>query len=115
MCGHVVGANTPALLEHGDLVHLECHLGLVDAGAAVVRMLGDRPGQWLCLACIADALVLTSAEAEEGVARVRGLTGFASRFGTCVGCGRRGRVVRALRFRTFDRPAARDRASDETQ
>jgi hypothetical protein len=115
LCGHIVGADTPAVLEHGVRVHLECRLGLVDAGAAVARMLGDRAGQWLCLTCIADALVLTPAEAEEGVARVRDLAGFASRFGSCAGCGRRGRVVRALRFRSLDRPGARDRAAGEAQ
>jgi hypothetical protein len=115
MCGHAVTADMAAFFEHGDVLHLGCHLGLMDAGAAVARMLLDRPGQPLCVACIAEALVLTPAEAEVGVARVRVLPGFGARFGPCVGCRRRGRVVRALGVRRIDRPAARDRAAGEGQ
>jgi hypothetical protein len=115
MCGHAVTAGMAAFFEHGDVLHLGCHLGLMDAAAAVARMLLDRPEQSLCVACIAEALVLTPAEAEVGVARVQGLPGFVARFGSCVGCSRRGRVVRALRARRIVRPAASDRAAGEAQ
>ena len=115
MCGQAVTAEMAAFFEHGDVLHLSCHLGLMDAGAAVARMLLDRPEQSLCIACIAEALVLTPAEAEVGATRVQALPGFGSRFGSCVGCGRRGRVVRALRVRRIDRPAARDHAAGEAQ
>ena len=115
MCGQAVTAGMAAFFEHGDVLHLGCHLGLMDAGAAVARMLRDRPEQSLCVACIAETLVLTPAEAEVGVARVQGLPGFGARFGSWMGCRRRGRVVRALRVRGIVRPAASDRAAGEDQ
>jgi hypothetical protein len=97
MCGRTVAAHMPSFFEHGDVLHLACHLGLMDAAAAVARMLLERPEHALCIACIADALVLTASEADVGITRVQALPGFGARFGACVGCGRRGRVVRALR------------------
>jgi hypothetical protein len=97
MCCRPVAAGAPAVFEHGDIIHLDCHLGLMDAGSAVARLLRGRPGQPLCAACIAGALGLTFGEAQAGSARLRPLRGFATRFEACLGCGHRRQVVRALR------------------
>ena len=97
MCRRPVVAGTPAIVERGETIHPDCHLGLIDAGAAVARLLRERPGQPLCAPCIATALGLTLAEAQAGCARLRPLRGFATRFDTCLGCGKRRQVVRALR------------------
>ncbi len=79
------------------MIHLDCHLGLTDAGAAIARLLRERPGQPLCAACIASGLELTLEEAQAGTARLRPLGGFDVRFAVCVGCGSRRRVVHAVR------------------
>ena len=97
MCCQPVAAGAPAVFEHGDTIHLDCHLGLMDAGAAVARLLRARPGQPLCATCIAGALGLTFGEAQAGSARLRPLRGFTTRFDACLGCGNRRQVVRALR------------------
>ena len=97
MCRRPVAAGTPAIVEHGDTLHPGCHLGLMDAGAAVARLLRERPGRPLCTLCIAAALGLTVAEAQAGSARLRPLRGFVTRFEACLGCGKRRQVVRALR------------------
>jgi hypothetical protein len=79
------------------VIHLDCHLSLMDGGAAVARLLRERPGHALCATCIAGALGLTVGEAQAGSARLRPLRGFEIRFEVCVGCGSRRQVVRALR------------------
>ena len=75
MCCLPVAPGAAALFEHGDVIHLDCHLGLMDPGAAVARLLRERSGQALCATCIAGALGLTSAEAQGGSARLRALRG----------------------------------------
>jgi hypothetical protein len=97
MCGLPVAASSTATFEHGALIHLDCHLGLMDAGAAVARLLRQRPGQPLCSTCIATALGITLGEAQTGSARLRSLRGFEVRFEVCVGCDTRRQIVRALR------------------
>jgi hypothetical protein len=97
MCRRPVVAGMPALAEHGDVMHLDCDLGLMDAAAAVARLLRARPGHALCTACIAGALGLTVPEAQAGSARLRALRGFAVRFARCVSCRSRRQVVGALR------------------
>jgi hypothetical protein len=97
MCRRPVAAGTPVIVEHGETIHPDCHLGLMDAGAAVARLLRERPGEPLCAPCIATALGLTFTEAQAGSARLRPLRGFVTRFETCLGCGKRRQVVRALR------------------
>jgi hypothetical protein len=97
MCRLPVAAGSPALFEHGDVIHLDCHLGVLDPGAAVARLLCQRPGQPLCVTCIAAALDLTVGEAQAGSARLRALRGFQVRYDACLGCGGRRQVMRALR------------------
>ena len=97
MCGKAVGAGAPALVEQGETIHLGCHLGLMDAGAAIAGLLREHPGQPLCVACIAGALGITSGEAHAGSARLRSLKGFQTRLAVCLGCGGRRQVLRALR------------------
>jgi len=97
MCRTRVAASVPVLFEHGEVIHLDCHLGLLDAGGAIARLLRTRPGHGLCTSCLAHALGLTAGEAQAGVARLRALRGFEARFDHCVGCGSRRQVVRALR------------------
>jgi hypothetical protein len=97
MCCQPIMPGSAALFERGEAIHVRCHLGLMDAGAAVARLLRDRPGQPLCSACVAHALDLTIGEAQAGSARLRALQGFELRFEMCVGCGSRRQVVRALR------------------
>jgi hypothetical protein len=99
ICCQPVVPGTAALFELGEAIHVRCHLGLMDAGAAVARLLRERPGQPLCSACIARALELTIGEAQAGSARLRALQGFELRFEMCVGCGSRRQIVRALRVR----------------
>lgn len=81
----------------GRTVHVACDLGLSDAGSAIAHLLQQRPGQALCIECIAHALSITPLEAEIGSARLRRLRGFDIRFDACVGCRARRQVVRALR------------------
>jgi hypothetical protein len=109
MCRRPVVAGTPALVEHGDVIHLDCHLGLMDAGSAVAALLRERPGQRLCVTCIAGALGITFGEAQAGSARLRPLKGFEIRFEVCLGCGGRRQVVRAVR--APGRSATRDSRS----
>jgi hypothetical protein len=90
----------------GDAVHLDCHLGLLDASAAVARLLRERPGHALCTNCIAVALVITPLEAQTGTRRLRALRGFEMRFGTCLGCGGRRQVLRVSRNASGERPSA---------
>jgi hypothetical protein len=97
LCCRPVTAGASALVEHGEPIHVECHLGLLDAGAAVARLLRQRPGHPLCATCIAHALGLTVGEAQAGSARLRALRGFEIRFDQCVGCNTRSQVVRAIR------------------
>jgi hypothetical protein len=97
MCWRPVLVDAPAILEQGDRIHVECHLGLMDAGSAVARLLRERRGQPLCGACIAATLGLTLAEAQTASARLRSLRGFDARFETCLTCRARRRVLRAVR------------------
>lgn len=97
MCRLPVTPGTAAFFDRGDVIHLDCHLGLMDPGAAVAGLLRERPGQPLCAPCVAGALGLTFGEAQAGSARLRPLRGFEVRFDVCVGCGNRRQVVRALR------------------
>jgi len=97
LCCRPVTLDAASIADRGDVMHLACHLALTDAGAAVARLLRMRPGQPLCVTCIATALGLTPAEAQAGSARLRPLRGFEMRFEECVGCGARRQVVRALR------------------
>lgn len=106
MCRRPVRHDASAFVEHGELIHVECHLGLMDAAGAVARLVRARPEQPICLTCAADALMITVGEAEAAAARLRALPGFAMRVETCVGCGRRRQAVRALRTL---RPPARSR------
>ena len=89
------------MIEQGEAIHIGCRLGLMDAGAAVARLLCERPGQALCATCIARALGLTFGEAQVGSGRLRTLRGFELRFEPCEGCGSRCQVVRALRARAW--------------
>jgi hypothetical protein len=97
MCRLRVTAGAPVLFEHGDVIHLDCHLGLLEAGTAVARLLRDRPGHRLCVVCIGSALGITPTEAQGGTTRLRALRGFETRFDQCIGCGSRRQVIRALR------------------
>jgi hypothetical protein len=97
MCWRPVAAGAPAILEHGDSIHVSCHLGLMDAGSAVARLLRERRGQPVCTACIATTLGLTLAEAQTASGRLRSLRGFDARFETCVTCGARRHALRAVR------------------
>lgn len=97
MCRQPVVPGSAALFERGEAIHVSCHLGLMDPGAAVARLLRERPGHPLCSGCIAHALGLTVSEAQAGSARLRALRGFELRFDMCVGCRSRRQIVRALR------------------
>ena len=97
MCWRPVLVGAPAIFEQGDSIHVECHLGLMDAGSAVARLLRERRGQAVCAACIAGALGLTFAEAQSASARLRSLRGFDARFETCLTCGSRRHAIRAVR------------------
>ncbi|MBM4441191.1 MAG: hypothetical protein FJ027_12295 [Candidatus Rokubacteria bacterium] len=97
MCRRPVAADTPAFFEHGEVIHLDCHLGLMDAGAAVGRLLRERAERPLCAECLANALMITPGEAEVAAIRLRRLPRFAMRFDLCLGCGRRKQTLRALR------------------
>jgi hypothetical protein len=97
MCWRPVVRGSPAFFEQGDVIHPGCHLGLMDAGAAIACLLRERPGQPLCVDCIAKALSITALEAEGASERLRPLRGFEIRRDVCVGCSSRRQVVRALR------------------
>ena len=97
MCHLPITPGTPVLLERGEAVHLECNLGLMDAGTAVAGLLRERPGQPLCATCIAGTLGLTFGEAQAGSARLRAFRGFELRFQVCVGCRRRLQTARSVR------------------
>ena len=97
ICRLPVARESATLVEGGEVIHLGCDLGLLDAGAAVARLLRERPGQPLCVACIASALGLTLEEARTGSARLRPLRGFDVGFAPCLGCRARRQVFRAVR------------------
>jgi hypothetical protein len=80
---------------HGDLTHLQCHLGVRDLGDVVERHLRGMAGRTVCHTCLSSALDITFAEARKATARLRVSAEFTIGPGRCSACGRSGIVATA--------------------
>ena len=107
MCGLVVPPTAGLVVERGQPVHIACHPGLADAAPAVARLLRERPGRGLCVACIAGTLGLTMGEAQTATGRLKPFRGFQTRYAKCGECGGRRQVVRTAQY-------VQERISDST-
>ena len=96
ICRHPVGSGDHVIFDHGDLIHLACHLGVRDLAVVLEDFLRVRRGRPYCYACLCAELELTSAEARKAVARLPLAGEFRSDTAEpCVRCHMRKLSVRA--------------------
>lgn len=81
---------------HGDLIHLQCHLGVRDLGDVVERYLRAAMGRAICHSCLAAALEITFAEARKATARLRVSSEITTGPGECSSCRAMRIIVRVV-------------------
>ena len=87
VCAKPIHPGEHVIFGHGDLTHLDCHLGVRDLGDVVERYVRAHAGGALCHPCLAAALDLTFAEARKATSRLRVSGEITAGLARCSACG----------------------------
>ena len=96
VCQGPIHPGDHVVFGHGDLTHLQCHLGVRDLGDVVERFLRASTEGAICHSCLSAALDITFAEARKATARLRVSSEILTGPGECSRCSAVRIVVRVV-------------------
>jgi hypothetical protein len=56
VCGQAVPTAVPVIFDHGEIIHLDCYVGIEGVAPMVQAFLDKRPHEQFCYTCLAQRL-----------------------------------------------------------